>query len=167
MNVFDMDALFKEGKLRRLPELPKLEFKANKVKYSVTDLRYLNENAIDVFQNILTGVISERGIKEITFNIQKGTSENTLRVISDILMAMSYSAEKKGKNGYTLGGALLVTGCHRNDDSITFHLVKENAEIIFDYAMENFKYDKKINIYELVIEIADKSILEISRGNNE
>ena len=150
--------IFPEGsKFYKIPELPKIEFKANKVKYSVTDIRLLNESAVYTFLNILNTVANEPDTEEVSFKIGDDTSEDTVDIITDILMGISYTAKKGGKHGFEASSSFLVTGVERHETegckTITFKLIKAHAQAIYEYAQEH----EQPSLYELVIAIEEKS----------
>jgi hypothetical protein len=150
--------IFPEGsKFYRIPELPKIKFKANKVQYSITDVRLLNENAVCTFLNILNTVANEPDTEEVTFKIEDDTNEDTVEIITDILMGISYTAKKGGKHGFESSSSFLVAGVKRHETedykTITFKLIKDHAQAIYEYAQEH----EQPNLYELVIAVEDKS----------
>lgn len=151
------DLLPKGGKLYMRPELPKVQFKKSGVKYAVTDLRLLNQDAIRVFEIILDTVIDTPNCREVSFNAENA-DEDTIHIITDILAGMEYSAEKGGKNGFSIDGCFLVTGARETNDTITFLLAEDHADIIYEYAQENLQEDRTISIYDLVIVLAKKSL---------
>lgn len=155
--------IFPEGsKFYRIPELPKIKFKANKVQYSITDVRLLNENAVYTFLNILNTVANEPDTEEVTFKIEDDTNEDTVEIITDILMGISYTAKKGGKHGFESSSRFLVTGVERHEaedyKTITFKLIKDHAQAIYEYAQEH----EQPNLYELVIAIEEKSREQIA-----
>ena len=155
--------IFPEGsKFYRIPELPKIKFKANKVQYSITDVRLLNENAVCTFLNILNTVANEPDTEEVTFKIEDDTNEDTVEIITDILMGISYTAKKGGKHGFESSSSFLVTGVDRHEaedyKTITFKLIKDHAQAIYEYAQEH----EQLNLYELVIAIEEKSREQIA-----
>lgn len=148
----------KGSELYMSPKLPKIEFKKSGIKYAVTDLRLLNQVAIRVFETILDTVIDTPNCREISFNAEN-VDEDTIHIITDILMGMEYSAKKGGKNGFSLHGNFLVTEVRKANDTITFLLAEEKANIIYEYAQKNLQEDKIISICDLVIVLA-KNLLE-------
>lgn len=150
--------IFPEGsKFYRIPELPKIEFKVNKVKYAVTDIRLLNEDAVCTFLKILNTVANEPDTEEVSFKIEDDTSEDTIEVIIDILLGISYIAKKGGKHGFESSASFLVSGVSRHETedckTITFKLIKDHARAIYEYAQEH----EQPTLYELVIAIEEKS----------
>lgn len=146
----------KGSKLYMRPELPKVRFKKNGVKYAVTDLHLLNQEAIRVFEIILDTVIDMPNCREVSFNAENA-DEDTIHIITDILAGMEYSAEKGGKNGFSIDGCFLVTGARKTNDTITFLLAEDHANIIYEYAQENLQ-DRTISICDLAIVFAEKGL---------
>lgn len=151
------DLLPKGSELYMRPELPKVKFKKNGIKYAVTDLRLLNQEAIRVFEIILDTVIDTPNCREVSFNAENA-DKDTIHIITDILTGMEYSAEKVGKNGFSIGDCFLVTGARETNDTITFLLAEDHANIIYEYAQENLQEDRTISIYDLVIVLAKKRL---------
>lgn len=155
MNLFGMDM-----KVHRIPELPKLHFQRGGVKYSVTDLRVLNEHAVDAFEQMMKYVMEVPNCEEMNFIISDDTPNENVNLIVDIVTGISYSAKKGGKHGYETEGVLIAYGAgyeyseEGRIKSVTFHLCKDNARAIYDYAKNN--HDKGvINYLDLVVAIAD------------
>lgn len=137
------------------PKLPKLKFKKSGVEYAVTDLRLLNQEAIRVFEIILDIVINTPNCREVSFNAENA-DEDTIHIITDILEGMEYSAKKGEKNGFSIGGCFLVVGARITNNTITFLLAEDRANIIYEYAQENLQEDRTISICDLVIVLAKK-----------
>lgn len=133
----------KDIQFSKLPELPMLTFKKNKTTYKITDIRYLNENAINALQVILNAIAQDsEEIEEVNFKIQKGTKEETVDLITDILMAINLEVKTVGKNSCSCSGALLIIGStitkeDDGDDIISYRLIKPSAKIIHDCIKEN------------------------------
>lgn len=139
-------------KLTRLPDLPKIEFKAGKVNYSMTDLRYLNTNAFNMFIDILNYVATVANSNEVTLTLPEKMSDDEKRVIKEILLATGFTAMKKGRNGFYIGGAFLVSGIEiKNGFTMKIKLISEHAKVIYEYTQRK----AKPSIYELVIAIVE------------
>ena len=128
------------ARLIQTPDLPVLKFEANKVKYEVTDLRLLHPTAVNAFERILDEVVSTPDCESVTFDAS-GVSDDVLNIVDDILIGMSFKAEKRGRNGFIHSGRFLVESMHRvrstATDAVitrTYDLIKENANIIHEYA---------------------------------
>lgn len=148
--------IFGEGvKLWRKPELPKIEFKNGKKKYKVTDIRYLNEAAVNVFLEILRAACNTPKLKHITF-AAKGIDENQLDLITDIVSSVDCECKS---GGCWFETAFLVTGSkvttkENGEKFVTFNLEEEYAEIIYNYAQ---KHGSPVNYIDLVIALVDES----------
>jgi len=156
MNLFGMDI-----KVHRIPELPKLHFQRGGVKYSVTDLRVLNEHAVDAFEQMLKYVMEVPNCYEMKFIISDDTPNENVNLIVDIVTGISYSAKKGGKHGYETEGVLLAYGTHYEYDeqghiaSIKFDISKDNAKAIYEYAKKKRRNNEAIDYCDLVMAIAD------------
>ena len=142
-------------KLWRKPELPKIEFKNGKKKYKVTDIRYLNESAVDTFLEILRKACVVPKLKHITFTAT-GIDENKLNLIIDIVSSIDCEGKSRG---YWFKTAFLVTGSkvttkENGEKFVTFNLEEEDAEIIYNYAQ---KHGSPVNYLDLVIALIDES----------
>lgn len=146
------------------PQLPTIEFEINNTKYKVTDLRCLNETAVNCFVQILNTVCNTPDCKEVSFitNIDK----NELDLIADILTSIDYEFRKGGKNGYSQKSVLLVTSYmyeETKDGTVcVFNLIKDHAKVMYDYAQSK----KKIGYYELVMAVAEYSYKQFQKFSN-
>jgi hypothetical protein len=155
MNADVFGSILPEGAMiYQKPELPKYEFKANKVKYTVSDLRLLHPSGVGAFESILKVVANTPDCKEISFDVSY-LDEDTINIVTDILMGITYTAKKGGKNGFEQSGIFLITGVEREENIMTCHFIREHAKAIYMYAHENQK--KQINIQDLVILLAEDS----------
>ena len=137
-------------------KLPEIEFKKDKVKYTVTDLRPLNENAIYTLETILGAVLSNPDTNEVSFGIEMDKCEyDKIELIIDILVAVRYSAKKGGKYGWKKDGNFLVSGARVESiddiEVITFELIKSHADAIRECAEEK----PEPSFLELVIAVAN------------
>lgn len=143
------------------PKLPKIEFKHRGILYKVTDMRFLNEQAVSVFEQILSEVCNRPNVDEISFDIT-GIDGDQADRIADIVSSVDYEAKKTGRNGYSLGGALLVTGsttCIADDEAtLTFQLIKDHAEAIYQYCRDK----DYVNLGECVIAVAQHELREFT-----
>jgi hypothetical protein len=145
------------GMMYMRPELPKFGFKHDGVFYKVTDMRCLNEQAINVFEQILSYVCNRPNAEEISFNIT-GIDEDQVNRVTDIVSSIEYEAKKSGRNGYTISGQLLVTSsttCIEDDEVIlTFKLFKDHADAIYQYCRDK----DHVNLDECVIAVAQHEL---------
>lgn len=143
------------AKLYMRPELPTVKFKHEKVTYTVTDVRLLNESAVQTFAEMLSCVIADESISDkITLLIPVGVDESTVDIITDIIMGISFSASKGGKNGFYTSGAFLATGYDRSGQKLNVHLIPDNVLAIRDYY--NTVKPEKLSLFDLVIAVAKK-----------
>ena len=145
-------------KLYQRPEPPMIEMKVNKVKYKITDLRCLNEKAVDCFMKVLEKVCSVPDCEEASFDVT-GIEYDKIRLIADIVNSVSVDFKKGGRKGFSGCSASLITSdvqySQTEDRAIcTFGIIKEHAKVIYEYAQGK----DKINYYELAIAVADSVI---------
>ena len=140
-----------------LPDLPSVKFEKNKTKYEVTDLRYLNQHAIMIFTEMLGRVIDNPNLSEFSVDVS-AVDDDTIHIITDILMAMNIRYRKGGKHGYCGQCNFLVRGVRREttDDTITaiFFLEEDHARWVHEYA-QNYKGDN-YDYYDIAAYIADR-----------
>lgn len=153
------------GKIHRLPELPRLKFKKDKVEYEVTnvyeatDVQWLNECAVLCLEQILLTAADEPDATECNIEISKDfdNSDNKIDLIADIVMAMewSYSCE----NGNCGAGSFVEAfGADARDDGsyvLRFRIPKETANGIYQYFRSIEYKPESFCLTDLVIALAD------------
>ena len=77
------------------PKLPKFEFKKGKTTYTVTDLRYLNENAVECFRDMLAVVCNKPNCESLTF-YANNFEEDELQRILDIVTSIDVEYKRRG-----------------------------------------------------------------------
>ena len=92
-----------------MPELPTIELKKDKVKYKITDLRYLNEQAVECVQTLINIIINSDDWGEVGF-VATDMEKDRIHLIADIMQSIRYEYEKGGKNGYSGSAGFLVMG---------------------------------------------------------
>jgi len=147
-------------KVYRRPELPKIEFKANKVTYKATDLRCLNETAVDCFIRILTEVCNNPDCEGVSFDVS-GIEQDKIDLISDIVTGIDFSYHKGGRNGYSGSSCFLTSGTeyHESEEGeiLTFTLIQDHARAIYEYA----KGKSEINYFEAIIAVHNATFQDI------
>ena len=144
------------------PELPKITFSYDKVRYSVTDLRFLNTNAIYAIVYIIEQIRNNGDIKEVTCKYPQDMSDEELEVISTVAMGITYNATKTGKKGFSMNGTFLVEGYEKRGKTLTFHLFSDHVKVIYEY-LQNAKESR---IYDLIIELVNKEKEDFSLLDN-
>lgn len=161
------EPMFPGMKFSMKPDLPKISFMTNKVKYSITDLRFLNETAVTLFEEIVSYVAETKDVEEISLDISKEFSDSKLNLISDIITSIEFSAKKKGKNGFDINGAFLIIGLDfketKDGGTVKLHIIKDNANVIYEYAQKQLKENGiiNINLCDIVIEIVKQHLEKI------
>ena len=138
------------------PKLPKIEFKKGKIKYKITDIRFLNEVAIDTFFQIMQEAMTTPDCEEVSF-IVTGIEESRLHLISDIVCAIEYEVKKSGRNGYGTSGYFLAmssryTKQKDGTEILTFGLLKDNAKYLYEYG--NGK--EELNFFDAVMYVGNR-----------
>ena len=123
-------------KTRQRLDLPKFEFKIDKIKYKATDLRLLNPLAIQAFNIIIEYIKEYPNIEEVRFNVSD-LNKDEIFVITEIITGLSFEAKKGGKNGFTIVSNLIATRFRQSEEEgkkiISFELIKDHAKALHDY----------------------------------
>lgn len=153
-NIFEN--MIPNSKVYMMPDLPKIEFKKGKIKYKITDIRFLNEVAIDTFFQIMQEAMTTPDCEEVSF-IVTGIEESRLHLISDIVCAIEYEVKKCGRNGYGTSGYFLAmssiyTKQKDGTEILTFGLLKDNAKYLYEYG--NGK--EELNFFDAVMYVGNR-----------
>lgn len=160
--------IFPDSEFYMTPSLPKLEVKRNKVKYKITDLRFLNERAVNTFVQIMLEAMNTLDIEEVSFDVT-GIEESDLNLISDIVSSIQVESSKGGKNGFRHYDThfLINGGTYRklkdNTEIYTFGLIKDHAKYLYEYA----KGKEAVNYFDAIIYVADRSHEEMMKQIEE
>jgi len=160
---FDMSGIIPDGmEYYFKPDLPDISFEDNSVQYTVTDLRLLNEDAVNILAIIIQETMRKKDIESVTFNVGKVDKES-INPIIDIALGFSFKAESKGRNGYMISGCFLVSGVYidTGEDGtkiLEFELMCERAKDIYEYAQSKGTIPDEINLFELVVFIVDRAL---------
>jgi hypothetical protein len=143
--------------LWKRPELPKIEFKKGRNTYKVTDVRCLNQVAVDIFVNILS-IVCANQVEEVGYDVTQ-LKENEINLISDILSGIECECKYRGGRIQTV---FLVSGCRiketkKGKKEIVFELVKENANAIYEYAQTHKEKNNVFGYLELALVVVDES----------
>lgn len=168
--LFGMPEIEKTGmQFYKRPELPKVKFKCGRVTYTITDVRLLNESAINTLLVILNECATQPNVKEVSFKVNDGTEQGTIDAICDIITGIDYSVKKGGRNGFESNGTFISTGYDYTEsengiNTIKFHIIEQHAKAIYDYT-QKVGVDS-LRWYDIVVLIADeshKNIEELTR----
>lgn len=119
------------------PNLPTFEFDYGEWHVTATDLRCLNQNAVDVFEACINFCIG--GEDKATFEVPKEMADDQLQLIIDIVTGITYSARTGDEDDIeSVGldsGTLLVTGsmtewADEGNKKITFYFDDISAKAI-------------------------------------
>jgi len=143
------------------PKLPKIEFKKDKVKYKITDIRFLNEDAIATLFQIMQEAMTTTDCEEVSF-IVTGIEESRRHLISDIVCAIEYEVKKCGRNEFRTFGCFLadtIKYIKQGDGTeiLTFGLRKDNAKYLYEYGNDK----KELNFFDAVMYVANRSCEEM------
>ena len=147
------------GKIHRVPELPRVKFKKDKVEYEVTDVQCLNESAVFCLEQIILTAANERDATECNIETSKDfdNSDNKIDLIADIVMAMEWSYSCENGNGGA-GSFVEAFGVDERDDGsyvLRFRIPKETANGIYQYFRSIEYKPESFCLTDLVIALAD------------
>ncbi len=139
-----LDILPEGFELFKVPELPKVQFKTDGVKYECTDLRFLNAGAVNCFLVILGEISRSANCNEVGFDVA-GVDESDINLIVDIVLGVRFGYSKGGKNGFSGEGSFIMGVRHEgsgDDARIVFEIPEDIADAIHRYAngKENVSY---------------------------
>ena len=148
------------GKIYMRPDLPKIEVKRGKTKYTITDLRLLHPIGVETLKQIVT-IVANEPTDEVRFLIPIEQDDETIDIVADIVTGFSVDAKRRG--GKYSGGRIVsgttVEHCENGGRTITFHVVKEFAEDVYEAAQNN--NSKSLDFYGLVMDYTDKQFDEM------
>lgn len=147
------------------PSLPKIEFKKGRTKYQVTDLRCLNESAVDTFMEILRQACNTPDLESVTFK-STDVERNRIDLIADIVS--SIECKRKNGNGDSLFTFLVygtdIKETENGGTLITFNLAKEHAKIVYEYAQ---KQNGTVDYYDLIVAFIEENTKRLRKVSNE
>ena len=129
------------------PKLPQVEIKKYKVKSKVTDIRYLNELAIMVFEEIIKTIATTKGCDRVSLNMTR-LEQNEIDLIEDIINGIGIEATKRGV-GYGVTSITESIRHHKEENGdliITFFVHTMPSDAIYEYAQEH----EEINYFDLM-----------------
>lgn len=161
------DEFWKNARLKFGPELPMASVKRNKVTYSFTDLRYLNEGAIEVVVKIISAIAYGRvhtsrftGAKVVWCDLS-GMCEDRKRIICEIVTSLKYKAKwRKG----SADGCLLIDGCEQTDKFVGFHIIEHDIAPIQKLFAES---EDNLSFVDVVVAVVDDSRAKLERFMEE
>jgi len=150
-----LSALFGNSgvKFFRRPDLPKVKFKKGRRVYTVTDLRCLNEQAVNVLIDILVHCANTQGCESVSYHVED-IEKYELDLISDIVTAVEFEYRDKDRWSQSV---FLASGTRKTEKAngeviLTFELIKEHADIIYNYALKH----GSVNYFDLIPVLAMK-----------
>ena len=155
-DTFNISNLVDGGiKLYERSELPMIEFKKGGKKYKVTNLRYLNEFAVSTFIDILKTVCNVPDVDSASYNVTE-LQDDQISLLFEIVSGISCGRKVRGHDSWI---RFLVSGTRTKytEDKkkiLTFELIKDNAEIIYNYAQ---KQNGVVDFYDLVVELIEEN----------
>lgn len=138
------------------PELPKITISKDNVNYHITDLTYLNQSAVAMIFELMNDAIANPNVTEIEYVIPDEMENENLKLITDIVTNIDFKAEKRGRDGWSIEGTFLTSGCCRKErkngiKTITFYVNKDDSQ-----AMKKYIEGKQTaNFYDVVMAVAD------------
>lgn len=154
--------LLPEGATLRIrKELPMVKCVIGKTEVSFTDLRILNEKASDVFKTCLYKIASNDGMSYADIELENMNDEE-IDIISYIVSGISFSVNKKGKNGYRIWRKMIIGTdplADRNGNKVIRFLFNgDDAKTIHDFVTDKISKDENIDLFKLAIAIAESCV---------
>lgn len=139
------------------PKLPKISFKRDKVIYTVTDIRYVNETANNTLSLIISAIADSDtpDIDKVSVTYNAGIDDDKIEIVTTILTSLRASAKKGGKYAWNHSGCFLITGTIRKGNTIEYLLDKWQAQSVREYCRE--RTDKNVEYFDLVPYVLNKS----------
>lgn len=81
--------------LKQAPELPMVKEKRNGYTCKVTNMKYLNQTAVDVFNMAIEDIKEKESIHDITIALT-GMEDEEVETVCDILTSVKYECSKRG-----------------------------------------------------------------------
>lgn len=125
-----------EYKISMGPKLPMRAFKRGKWKVEVTDLRYLNETAVGIFEDSVKLAATNPNVEAARCKLDGSISKETAIAIADICTSVKVTAKKRGESYI---GNILISGYSLSKDEdedweLVLAFTKRDARAIYDYA---------------------------------
>ena len=148
-----------EIQLHLAPSLPRIEFKKGRTTYSVTDLRCLNEAAVNIFMDILKQVCETPNLESVSYK-SNGTDKDKVDLISDVLMGISCGRKSRAFDSelrFLVSGVQYITK-QDGEEYITYELIKDNTKVIYEFAASEKELGHNvINYYDLAYVIIENT----------
>ena len=124
-------------KFGQLLDLPEFEFKIGKVKYKATDLRLLNNYAINAFKIILNFIKENPDAEDVTLDVTD-LEKSDILAVKEIIRGLNFTATKNGKNGFEIDSSCFLASSawqHETNEYklLTFRLCIDSVKAIHDY----------------------------------
>ena len=141
---------------RETPKLPVMKWKRGKTTYTMTDIRYLRNDAVAVLFEIIKTVAVHPDMERMIFNAPDDMSDGELQAVIDIVTGIKFT-EKTGRS--QTESTFLCHGCLRIEAEgkreVEFLLSKWQNEDIAEFAEQAL--DGRISMQELVEHVARKT----------
>lgn len=143
----------KNYKLIAGPSLPEIKFKIKNKYYTVTDIRYLNQQAVDIIDKLIQSAAKSDEKDYVAFNTN-GVNADDIQIIVDIVMGLNIHVSTVGRGGGWASMTFLVSECRRAGDILLFRYGIDRHKYIHEYFKKTKK--KSIEYKELAVMIAEK-----------
>jgi len=117
------------------PDLPKATWKSGKITYTMTDLRYLRQDAVSTLFEIVKEAANDPDLYSIEFDVPDNMDEDDVIALCDIVTGVKYTA--KGRKYHMDGGFLCNGVLHKRSEecrSLEFLLTEDHVKAIYDFA---------------------------------
>ena len=158
-------------KLSTIPKLPMIETKIDKMTVGVTDLRYLNKDAVNIIEHIICMIVTYGAISEVPLLFDNEMDDKDLRIVLDILQAFSYDVKKKGRDAFSFGGHLFHSFRVLKDEDgnhlVTVLFSKDMSQKIYDYAQKQIVMNEPITLFGIAVALGVSEVEACKKHINE
>lgn len=144
------------------PDLPKVKAKRDKITCEVTSLKYLYEPAVYAFKKIIETAIKDECCEEVSFDVS-GFSEDKVELVEDIVSAVGFTCEKRGKEPFWMGGRFTssshYTEYEDGSSTLTFQLDSNLTKNIYELAHSG---KEEIDLVDIAIFHCQKEIKRLA-----
>jgi hypothetical protein len=138
--------------LTMMPELPMREYKSDGIKCKVTDLRLLHPTGVEAVKIIFNTMMNEPDVEEVNIGLPDSMDEDTIEIMSDIVMGVRWRASKGGKHGFEMGGCIVYSRSTietvDGKRSVSFRVDRADSAALYDFTHSSTK--ESISLFEAI-----------------
>lgn len=146
------------GKMYKRPDIPKVQFKKDKINYSMTDFRLLHPLGLEAFKICLGAMIGIQDATECRIAIGTDMDDDTIDIIIDIVTGFEYEARKGGRNGfYCCSSPVTGSEVEESEDGnkvLVFKFYEQFSKSVYEYS--HMHKGGKITLAEIIMYAAQR-----------